>query len=229
MVARDEFWSIMEAYGARIMPLQIVFYVVAILVVGWLFLKPGRMQSLLAKLYLSIVFAWNGIVFFFMLARGIAGDSYGNYFVGAVFIIVSVLFAIDLFRQRMQFSLPTAGWRRYATLVLMVLVFCYPLFGIAFGHSFAALIVPGTFPCPTTALGLLLLTTALPQVDKIAYILLLFCAIPSTPFVQIAKYGVYEDTILLATGIYSLVLLWRYWKVEPLPRGTAPGFSGGDD
>lgn len=212
MIPREEFWSIMEAYGARIRPAQTVFYIAAILSVGWLFLKPGRIQSLLAKLYLSIAFAWNGIVFFLILAKGMAGDSYGNYFVGCVFIIVSVLFAVDLFRQKMRFSLPTAGWRKYATLVLMLLVFCYPLFGIASGHSFTSLIVPGTFPCPTTALGLLLLTTALPQVDKIIYILLLFCAIPSPPLVQIPKYGVYEDAILFATGVYSLVLLLRYWK-----------------
>jgi hypothetical protein len=229
MVARDEFWSIMAAYGARIMPVQLVFYVAAILAVGWLFLGPGRIQSLLAKLYLSIAFAWTGVAFFFVLARGIAGGSYGNYFVGAAFLVVAVLFAVDMFRQKMQFVFPGAGCRRYTTLVLTVLVFCYPLFGMAFGHSFPALIVPGTFPCPTTALGLLLLTTALPQVDKIAYILLLLCAIPSTPFVQIARYGVYEDTILLATGIYSLALLGRYWKAEPLSRAARRGLSGGGD
>jgi len=217
MIPREGFWSVIEAYGARIRPAQIILYIAAILFVGWLFLKPGRIQSLFARLYLSIAFAWNGIVFFLILAKDIAGDSYGNYFFGSVFIIVSVLFAVDLFRQKMQFSLPTVGWRKYATLVLMLLVFCYPLFGIAFGHSFTSLIMPGTFPCPTTALGLLLLTTALPQVDKIIYVLLLFCAIPFTPFVQILKYGVYEDAILFATGIYSLVLLLRYWRAENLP------------
>jgi hypothetical protein len=207
----------MEAYGAGISPVQIIFYIAAILLIGWLFLKPGRIQSLFAKLYLSIAFAWNGIAFFLILAKDMAGDSYANYLLGFAFIIVSLLFAVDLLRQEMQFSLPRVGWRKYATLVLMGLVFCYPLFGITFGHSFTSLIMPGTFPCPTTALGLLLLTTALPQVDKIVYILLLLCAIPFTPFVQIAKYGVYEDSILFATGIYSLALLLRYRKPENLP------------
>jgi len=78
MIAKDQFWQIMEAYGAQIQPAQIVFYIAAILIVGWLFLKPGRIQSLFAKLYLSIAFAWNGIAFYFVLARDIAGDSYGN-------------------------------------------------------------------------------------------------------------------------------------------------------
>jgi hypothetical protein len=53
---------------------------------------------------------------------------------------------------------------------------------------------------------------ALPQVDKVIFILLIFLAVPFTPFLQIAKYGVFEDTILLASGIYGLVLLVKYWK-----------------
>ena len=212
MISAEAWWSIIEAYGARIWPAQAVFYIVAILLTGWLLLKPGQFQNWIIKLYLSIAFAWNGIVFFLILAKDITGDSYGNYLFGSIFIIVSVLFALDLFRQKMQFSLPAAGWHKYATLVLMLLVFCYPLFGIAFGHHFPSLIIPGTFPCPTTAFGLIMLTTALPRVNKIAYILLLLWAIPFPPFIQIPKYGVYEDAIMFISGIYSLILLLRFWK-----------------
>jgi hypothetical protein len=214
MISAEEWWSIIENYGARIWPAQVVFYIIAILLAGWLFLKPGRVQTWLTKLYLSIAFAWNGIVFFLILAKDITGDSYGNYMFGSIFIIVSVLVVVDLFRQKMQFSLSATGWRKNATLVLMILVFCYPLFGVALGHHFESLIVPGTFPCPTTAFGLVMLTTALPHVDKIAYILLLFWAIPFPPFIQIPRYGVYEDAIMFVCGIYSLILLVRYWKVE---------------
>ena len=218
MISQDEFWRVMEAYGAGISPAQIISYVAAILCVGWVFLRSGKIQSLCAKLYLAIAFAWTGIAFYMILARDMAGDSYGNYVFGAVFVVVSALFTVDLFRQRMHFSLPAAGWQRVTSLTLTALVFCYPLFGIAFGHRFPSLIMPGTFPCPTVALGLLLLTTALPQANKVIYILLLICAIPFTPFVQIARYGVYEDTILFTTGIYSLILLVRYWKAERLPH-----------
>ena len=212
MIAKDEFWHVMEAYGAQIRPAQIVFYGAAILLIGWLFLRPGRIQTLFAKLYLSLAFEWNGIAFYFVLAGDMAGDSYGNVVFGSVFVLVAVLFAVDSFRCRMQFSLPAVGWRKVTTLVLTLLVFCYPLFGMAFGHGFRSLILPGTFPCPTTALGLLVLTMALPRVDKTIYLLLLVCAIPFTPFAQIARYGVYEDMILLVVGVYSLGLLLRYWK-----------------
>jgi hypothetical protein len=216
MISTEEWWSIIGVYNSKIWPAQIIFYIVAILLIGWLLLKPGPAQTWCTKLYLTLAFAWNGVVFFLYLARDITGAGYGNYLFGSIFVVVAVLFAVDLFRQRMQFSPPTAGWRAYIFWVLMLLVFCYPLFGIAFGHHPTSLIIPGTFPCPTTALGLLILTTALPRVDKIAYILLLFWAIPFPPFIQIPRYGVYEDAIMFAIGIYSLILLVKYWKTEDL-------------
>lgn len=212
MITAETWWSIIEGYGAQIWPFQLVFYILGLLVTGWLLFTPGGLQQVLIKLYLSIAFAWNGMVFFLILARDITGDSYGNYLFGSLFIIVSVLFVVDLVRKKMRFSLPAAKWQRGALGALLVLVFCYPLLGIAFGHPSASLIMPGTFPCPTTALGLLLLTTALPRVDLIIYILLLFWAIPFPPFIQIPKYGVYEDIIMFASGLYSLMLLITTWK-----------------
>ena len=214
MIPKDEFWRVMEAYGAGIWPAQIVFYVAAILIVGWLLLKPGKTQTFFAKLYLSAAFAWNGIAFYCLLAREMAGDSYGNYVFGATFITVSLLFSFDLFKRKMQFSLPTGGARKHVTRVLILLVLCYPLFGIALGHSVTSLMMPGTFPCPTTALGLLLLTTALPHADKVIYILLLISAVSFTPFVPLARYGVYEDAILLATGLYSLAVLLQGHRLK---------------
>lgn len=214
MVTREEFWNIMGAYGSRIWPAQIVFYIVAIVLVGWLLLKPGKLPDLLTKLFLSIAFAWNSIMFYFTLAKGMAGDSHGNYFTGSLFMLVAILILVDLVRKKMHFSLPTVRWQKYVVFLLMTLLFCYPVIGFLSGHGFASLIVPGSHPCPTVALGLLLLILALPLVDKSAFILLIFLAVPFTPFLQIARYGVYEDIILLAAGLYGLFLIVKYWKPE---------------
>jgi hypothetical protein len=212
MVTKEVFWKIMGAYGLQIWPAQIIFYITAILLVAWIFIKPGKLPSFYAKLFLSIAFAWNGILYFLILAKGMAGNSHGNYINGSLFVLVALLFAVDLFRQKMQFSLPSIRWQKYAVLLLMSLVFCYPIIGLLSGYDFASLIVPGTHPCPTTALGLLLLILALPYVNKVIYILLLFFAVPFTPFLQIAKYGVLEDIILFVVGLYGLLMLVKYWK-----------------
>ena len=130
-----------------------------------------------------------------------------------MFTIVAILFAVDIYREKMEFRLPKAEGQKYLTTFLMLIVICYPLFGMALGHYFPRLIIAGTFPCPTTALALLLLTTALPGVDRFIYGILLFWAIPFPIFIQIPKFGVYEDSIMLVIGIYSLVMLVKNWKL----------------
>ena len=219
MLSAEEWWGILEAYGAKIWPAQAVFFVAGVLIVLIVFLKPGRTANALVRLYMALSFAWVGIVFFLTLGKGLKG----NYFFGSIFIIVAILFAVDMFRQRMDFHPPSVGWQRHLTTLLVLIILCYPAFSLLFGHQFPRTIIPGTFPCPTTALALLLLTFALPRVDKIIYFILLFWAIPFPPLIQIPKYGVYEDTIMFAIGIYSLIMLVKNWKEKSAPnQGIQP-------
>jgi hypothetical protein len=208
MLSAQQWWEIIGAYGAAVWPAQAIFFVVAAALVLFLIFKPGKVITTLMKLYLALACGWNGIVFFMILGK----DLVGNYFFGLLFIIVAILFAVDLFRGRIQFRYPEPNWQKYITLALVLIVFCYPLFSLVCGHYFPRIIILGTFPCPTAALALLLLTTALPRVDKIMYVILLFWAIPFPPFIQIPRYGVYEDSIMFIVGIYCLIMLMRHWK-----------------
>jgi hypothetical protein len=208
LLSAYEFWDIMGSYGARVWPAQVVFLVAAVLVMLLVFLKPGDMADTLIKLYLAVSCLWAGIVFFMILGKAIPG----YYFFGILFIIVGILFAADLFRRRMAFRLPSLGWHRSLTVVLTLIVLCYPILSIVFGHHFPRVIVLGAFPCPTTALALVLLTIAVPRGDRILYIIFLFWAIPFPPFLQLTRWGVYEDTIMFGIGIYSLVLLVKSWQ-----------------
>jgi hypothetical protein len=146
MITAEEWWQIIERYGTQIYPIQIVFYIIAALLVVWLFISPGKLQNILLKLYLSIAFAWIGIVFFLILARDITGGNYGNYLFGSIFIIASILFAVDIFRKKMQFSLPRVRWRKYTTLFLMLLVFCYPFSVLHLGTTLEVSSFRALFP-----------------------------------------------------------------------------------
>lgn len=97
------------------------------------------------------------------------------------------------------------------------LIFVYPFASMAFGHGFPHTVATGSYPCPTTALGLFMLTLALPRADRLAYVLLLFWAVPLPPMIQIPKYGVYEDAIMQGVGLYALMQLIRHWSGA---RGT---------
>jgi hypothetical protein len=72
-------------------------------------------------------------------------------------------------------------------------------------------IVPGTFPCPTTALALLFISSAIPRKNRWLYAvllgLLLIWAIPFPIMIQIPKFGVYEDSIMLTAGLYNIFLM----------------------
>jgi hypothetical protein len=218
MVTFEEFWRIMAAYGASIFPAQWILYVCAVLISIWLLWKPSRFRDLAIKSYLSLVFAWNGIVFYMIPGRDMAGGSLGNWIGGGLFLVVSVLLAIDIALGKMKFALPTAGPRRFATPALILLVLLYPIFGVAFGRSFSALIIPGSHPCPTIAFALLLLTTALPKVNVFVFIILLLLGIPMTPFFQIARYGVWEDLILVVVGLFGLFSLLKDLVFEKRTR-----------
>jgi hypothetical protein len=166
------------------------------------------------KLFLATAFAWTAIAFYLTLGSTMAGSSHGNLFFAGLFLVVSLLFAADILRGTMQFALPGEGWARGVTVILLALVFCYPLFGILSSHEPRTLIFPGTYPCPTVALGLLVLTQALPRVDRIIYYILLVCAIPFSP-IQILGYGVLEDIILLASGLFAFLMLVRSKRPAP--------------
>ena len=218
MLPANEWWGILGAYGAAVWPAQAVFFLAGLVATAFLFWSRKPISSLLMKLYLAVSFGWISLVFFLTLGKGLAG----SVFFGALFLAVAILFALDLFRRKMDFHLPEVAWQKRLTLGLTAVVFCYPLISIALGRPLQETIVPGTLPCPTTALALVLLSTSLPRVDRVLYVLLLFWAIPFAPFIQIPRYGVYEDTIMFGVGIYSLLMLIRNWKARTLAAVSGP-------
>ena len=208
MLPANEWWGILGAYGAAVWPAQAGFFLTGLVITVFLFRSRKPIFSSLMKLYLAVSFGWISLVFFLTIGKGLAGST----FFAALFIVIAILFAVDIFRQRMDFRLPEMAWQKRLTLGLTLIVLCYPLLSIAMERPLEEMLVPGTFPCPTTALALVLLATSLPRVDKILYILLLFWAIPFAPFIQIPRYGVYEDAIMFTVGIYGLVMLVKNWK-----------------
>ena len=208
MLPANEWWGILGAYGAAVWPAQAVFFLAGLIFTAFVFRSRKPIANLLMKLYLAVSFGWISLIFFLTLGKGLAGSA----FFGALFMAVAILFAVDLFKRRMDFHLPEVTSQKRLTLGLTAVVFCYPLISIALGRPLQETIVPGTLPCPTTALALVLLTTSLPRVDKVLYIFLLFWAIPFAPLIQIPRYGVYEDTIMFGVGIYALVMLVRRWN-----------------
>jgi hypothetical protein len=220
MIPANEWWVVLQNYNQTIFPVQIIFYLLAIAVLVLFYQGDQKVANRVAKGFFVLAFAWIGIVFFLVLGQELPAHNIQ----AMLFLSLSVLFAIDLFTDSTHFSIPPTPLRRNLTLIGFGLVLAYPLVGLLLGRPPSKWIIPGTFPCPTTALALIFMATTFPAKRRGLYAitlgLLLIWAIPFPIMIQIPKFGVYDDGIMLAAGIYSLVVYVIYWvKITRKKKG----------
>jgi len=213
MIAPNLWWQNLQNYNEAIFPAQIIFYVLALAVVVIFFTQPEKTANRIIKTFFVFTFGWIGIVFFALKGQALPAFQSQTF----LFITLAVLFAIDLFTDTTQFRLPSDGWQRTTTIIgLCLVMFGYPLITALMGRPFTRWIIPGSFPCPTTALALVFMATALPAKRRWLYLVtmffLLLWAIPFPIMIQIPQFGVYEDAIMLTTGFYALIMLVLNWK-----------------
>lgn len=207
MPTTETFWNQIGAYNDATFPMQIIMVVVGIALTFLVFAKPSARANNLMKAFLSFTFAWNAIVFFLIFAK----SPISTFFAAPLFIIVAILFAVDIFTKKIDFRLPDVKWVRYLTFFWVLLVFLYPLIGMAFGHYYPKTCTP-MMPCPLTVFAIALVAAAIPKVDKKVYILLLPWALTSVGKC-LGALECYEDCVLFGAGVYGLIMLVKNWNV----------------
>lgn len=207
MPTTETFWNQMGAYNEATFPAQIAMIVLAIALTYLVFAKPSNKTNNFMKAFLSFVFAWNGIVFFLIYAK----NPISTFFGAPLFIIVAILFAVDIFMKKIEFRFLDLKRQRFITIFWVLLVFLYPLIGIALGHSYPKTCMPMA-PCPLTVFAIALVAATIPHVDKKVYILLPPWAILSLPKC-LGALDCYEDCILFVAGVYGLILPVKNWKI----------------
>jgi len=205
MIPANEWWAVLQHYNETIFPAQIVLYLLAAGMVGIFIWKPGEIASRLAKGFFALAFGWIGLVFFLALGQDLPAHNAQAF----LFLSLAGLFSLDLLTNTSLFRMPDDGWRKTATLIGFGLALAYPLVGLLAGRPPSGWIIPGAFPCPTTALALVFMATTFPPKRRWLYLLtlglLLLWAIPFPILIQIPKFGAYEDGIMVALGVYALV------------------------
>lgn len=205
MPTTETFWNQMGAYNESTLPVQIIMMIVAVVLTYFVFARASARVNTFMKLFLSFAFAWNAIVFFLIFARSIV-----SVVASVLFIIIAILFALDIFKKKIEFRFPVTRWQRYLTVFWIFLVFLYPVIGMALGHKYPGTCMPMA-PCPLTVFAIALVAAAIPHVDKKVYIMLLPWAILSLPKC-LGALDCYEDCTLFLAGVYGLVLLVKNWK-----------------
>lgn len=200
------FWNHVGVYNAATWPVQAVMIVAAAYLTYRVFAKPGAKTDVWMKAFLAFASAWNTIVFFLVFVR-----SPISMFTGVpLFIIVSVLFVVDIFAKKTHFKLPEGRWMRGLTIAWIAMAALYPLLGWPLGHTWPKVLLP-LFPCPLTVFAIALVAAAVPNTDKKALIVLLPWALMGLP----KCFGVldcYEDCVLFASGVYGLTVLIKHWR-----------------
>jgi hypothetical protein len=216
MIPANEWWAVLQHYNGTIFPAQVMLYLLAAGVVGTFIWNPGEIASRLAKGFLTLAFGWIGFVFFLMLGQKLPAHTAQAF----LFFSLAGLFAVELLANTSLFKMPEGGWCRTTTLFGFGLVLAYPLVGLLASRPLSGWIIPGAFPCPTTALALVFMATATPLKRRWLYLLtmgmLLLWAIPFPILIQIPQFGAYEDGIMVAAGLYALVMLAFSWRKQRL-------------
>jgi hypothetical protein len=208
MASTEVFWTQVGVYNETIWPLVMAMTVAAAFLTWRVFFRPGARTDAWTKAFLSFAFAWNGIVFFLISVRNPIST-----FTGApLFLIISLLFAVDIWAKKTHFQPPVAVWKKGLTILWIALVFLYPAIGWPLGHVYPKTLLP-MFPCPLTVFAIALVAAAVPNVDRKAFILLLPWALMALPKC-FGALDCYEDCILFASGVYGLVELIRNWRTR---------------
>jgi hypothetical protein len=125
MASTTTFKSQVTAYNETFWPVSVAMVLAAVYLTYRVFWRPGARTDLWIKLFLSTAFAWNGIVFLMVYLKNPV-----SMFTGApLFIIASLLCAIDVRTRKTQFRAPEATWKKAMTAFWIVLVFLYPVLG----------------------------------------------------------------------------------------------------
>lgn len=207
MIAANDWWQVLIQYNQTIFPTQILFYLVGITLVIMFYIKPGRNTDHLILGYFSFCFFWIGLVFFYLMGKDLPVYQVQTF----LFVTLTICFLTNLFTGNTKFRLPKEKFKQILTAVAFFLVLAYPLVSLLLGRPLEKYLLPGSFPCPTTALALVFWSTSIPPkrrwLSALTITFLLIWAIPFPLLIQVSKFGVYEDLIMFSAGLYLIIAL----------------------
>jgi len=201
----DDFWNVIGLYNSQTIYYQIALIVIGIFIVGLLYFKKSDIARALLNMYFSFSFAWIGAIFF------LANDksTIGLFFAAPLFIALSILFMIDVFRKKNHYSFPKDKLKKKLSFISIIIFLLYPAISILIGHRYPE-ITTLIMPCPLTVFAIIMLSMSIPKINRYIYILLLIWAITGLP--KIFMFNVPEDILLFISGLVGIFLLVINWK-----------------
>lgn len=197
------FWNQFIQYNTAIFPFQWILASLALISVLMIIFSKKDVFSIILKTVLAVSFSFVGIVFFLIYGASILAKIFG-----IVFLLIGLFAFIDIFRNKIIFSVGDEKRKKYSILLWVVIVFfIYPLTGMALGHHYPAMCFPIATPCPLTMLAIVLIGTTKPNRYRNAILIMLLPWAILSIFKLFGFYNCYEDGFVFISGVWGVALL----------------------
>lgn len=199
----EQFLEVFKNYNQSVWPMQIVFYLLAILAIYWATRETtysGRAVSAI----LAFFWLWMGIVYHWTFFSSI---NKAAWLFGGLFILQGILFLqLGVIQQKQSFRFQSNLYGFSGAILMGFALVVYPLLGVIFQHNYPNSPTFG-LPCPTTifTLGMLLWSVQKPPF----YLLVIPVLWSLVGFFAAIQLGILEDTGLLLAGLLTAFLVYR--------------------
>jgi hypothetical protein len=200
-----QFLEVFQKYNNAVYPIQILFMLLAALIIFIAFRGSKKHQKLILFI-LATFWLWMGVVYhigYFSVINKAA------FLFGALFILESILLFIYGLVRPTSFHFEKNIQGILSGILLSYALIVYPLIGYFTGHAYPYSPTFG-LPCPTTIFTFALFLIAQPRIPfYIAVVPLLWSAIG---FSAAFSLGIYEDTALILSGLAFVLFYFRKTK-----------------
>lgn len=197
----EQFLNVFKNYNEAVFPSQVMLYLLSFIAI-YFALKPTSKSGSIVSGLLAFFWLWMGIVYHLIFFTEI---NKAAYIFGALFILQATLFLIfGVFRSKLIFKYHKDIYGLTAVILILFGLIIYPATGYFLGHKYPSSPTFG-LPCPTTIMtfGFLLL------IDKKCPVAILIIPViwSVIGFTAAFKFGIFEDTALLISGLLTLTLI----------------------
>lgn len=209
------FWNTLTQYNAATWPFQIAIIIIGCIITSLLYFRPNRNTDIVVKIYMIVICLWTAFIYLYMFCKP---REYNNVMV-LFWSIIAVAWLWDLFTGFSRFNVRN-NHSKFA-LILMLMIFVYPLISIARGKSFPAISSP-LMPSAvaTYMVGMIILTT---NYRRNIFIFLLICHWSLIGLTKTYYYDIPEDLILGIAMVPSVYYIFHdYYLVNVTNKTRKP-------
>ena len=201
----EQFLDVFSNYNESIFPLQILFFLLALVAV-FLLMRPSGSSGVIISSILAFLWLWMGSVYHIIFFSVINKAAFAF---GGLFIMQSILFLyFGVFRNDLSFRIGRDFNSLLGMLLIVYSLVIYPVLGYFLGHVYPSSPTFG-LPCPTTifTFGILLM-----NVKKWNIVLLIIPFLWSVIGLSAAiQLNMYEDIGLIVSA-FLVLLMFIYRK-----------------